>query len=157
MASPFMILSFIMNNAIRSEGKARLSMIGISFGAIVNMGLDPLFIRGMGMGVAGAGLATMISQVISFIILFSFILFGKTVSHLHYRYISKDPKIYLEAFKCGSPTVFRQGFSTVANISFNFLAKPYGDSVVAAIGICNKVYNLIRSMVIGVGQGYQPV
>ncbi len=157
IASPFMILSFIMNNSIRSEGKARLSMIGISVGAIINIGLDPLFIRTLGMGVSGAGLATMISQVISFLILLSFILFGKTTSKLNYKYISKDYKIYLEAFKCGSPTVFRQGFSTIANIAFNFLTKPYGDSVVAAIGICNKVYNLIRSMVIGVGQGYQPV
>ncbi len=157
IASPFMILSFIMNNSIRSEGKARLSMIGISIGAIINIGLDPLFIRTLGMGVSGAGLATMISQVISFLILLSFILFGKTTSKLNYKYISKDYRIYLEAFKCGSPTVFRQGFSTIANIAFNFLTKPYGDSVVAAIGICNKVYNLIRSMVIGVGQGYQPV
>ena len=157
LASPFMILSFIMNNSIRSEGKAKLSMIGISIGAIINIGLDPLFIRVFNMGVSGAGLATMISQIISFFVLLSFILFKRTTSRLSYKYVSKDIKIYLDCFKCGSPTVFRQGFSTIANISFNFLAKPYGDSVVAAIGICNKVYTLIRSMVIGVGQGYQPV
>ena len=157
LASPFMIMSFIMNNSIRSEGKAPLSMIGISSGAILNIFLDPLFINVFNMGIGGAGLATMISQIVSFIILLSFYLFNLTSSKISINSISKNPMIYLDAFKCGSPTLFRQGFSTIANIAFNFLAKPYGDSVVAAIGICAKLYNLIRSMVIGVGQGYQPV
>ncbi len=157
IASPFMILSFIMNNILRNEGKARLSMIGLSFGGILNIALDPLFIYGFDMGISGAGLATMISQISSFLILSSFFLFNKTICKINIKYLSKDIKSYLEALKRGMPTLFRQGFATGSNIILNFLAKPYGDSLVAALGITAKLYMIVRNIIIGIGQGYMPV
>ncbi len=157
IASPFMILSFIMNNILRNEGKAKLSMIGLSFGGILNIGLDPLFIYGFDMGISGAGLATMISQIISFMILASFFLLNRTVCKIHVKYLTKDIKSYLEALKRGMPTLFRQGFATGSNIVLNFLARPYGDSLVAALGITAKLYMMVRNIIIGIGQGYMPV
>ena len=157
IASPFMILSFIMNNILRNEGKAKLSMIGLCFGGLLNIGLDPLFIYGFDMGISGAGLATMISQITSFFILASFFLFNKTVCKINFKYLSKDIKSYLEALKRGMPTLFRQGFATGSNIILNFLAKPYGDSIVAALGITAKLYMIVRNIIIGIGQGYMPV
>ena len=157
IASPFMILSFIMNNILRNEGKARLSMIGLSFGGLLNIALDPLFIYGFDMGISGAGLATMISQITSFMILSSFFLLNRTVCKINVKYLTKDIRSYLEALRRGMPTLFRQGFATGSNIILNFLAKPYGDSIVAALGITAKLYMLLRNIIIGIGQGYMPV
>ncbi len=157
IASPFMILSFIMNNILRNEGKARLSMIGLSFGGLLNIALDPLFIYGFDMGISGAGLATMISQITSFMILASFFLFNRTVCKINVKYLTKDIRSYLEALRRGMPTLFRQGFATGSNIILNFLAKPYGDSIVAALGITAKLYMILRNIIVGIGQGYMPV
>ncbi len=157
IASPFMMISFIMNNILRNEGKAKLSMIGLAFGGILNIGLDPLFIYAFDMGISGAGLATMISQIISFMILSSFFLFNRTLCKINIKYLTKDIKSYLEALKRGMPTLFRQGFATSSNIILNFLAKPYGDSLVAALGITAKLYMIVRNIIVGVGQGYMPV
>lgn len=70
MAAPFMVCSFIMNNLLRFQGKALFSMIGITTGGILNIFLDPIFIFGLGLGTSGAALATALSQIISFCILF---------------------------------------------------------------------------------------
>ena len=157
IASPFMMMSFVLNNILRSEGKAIFSMIGLGFGSVLNIVLDPILITTCNLGVDGAGIATMISQIVSFVILFSFFLFKKSITSLSPKYISKDIKTYKEVFKCGVPTLFRQGFSTSSNILLSFLGKPYGDALVAALGITNKIYIFCRSVVIGFGQGFQPV
>ena len=157
IAAPFMMMSFILNNSLRSEGLARLSVFGIGLGGLINIGLDPLCIFTFNMGVSGAGFATMISQIISFSILISFYIFKRAETKIGFRFISKDAKIYLEALKCGSPTLFRQGFSTSSNIILSFLGKNYGDYVVAALGITAKIYLFTRNIVIGMGQAYQPV
>ena len=109
------------------------------------------------MGISGAGLATMISQITSFMILASFFLFNRTVCKINVKYLTKDIRSYLEALRRGMPTLFRQGFATGSNIILNFLAKPYGDSIVAALGITAKLYMILRNIIIGIGQGYMPV
>ncbi len=157
IATPFMMMSFVMNNILRSEGKAKFSMIGISLGSILNIGLDPLFINTFDMGIEGAGLATMICQIISFLTLLSFFVFKVSISRLNPKYISRDPKTYLEVLRCGSPTLFRQGFSTTSNTILSFLGKGYGDYCVAALGITAKLYMFIRNIVVGIGQAYMPV
>ena len=95
IASPFMSASFILNNMLRSEGKANLSMMGIVTGAIINIALDPLFIFVFKLGISGAAIATGISQFISFIILFSFYLRKKTVINISVDNFSKDIITYL--------------------------------------------------------------
>ena len=157
IACPFMISSFIMNNILRSEGKAKLSMFSMTLGGLLNIALDPLFIFTLNMGVAGAGLATMISQMVSFIILLSFFVFNKTNTKISFKDVDSSFKDYLQIVKEGSPTLFRQGFASISNTILNQLAKPFGDPFMAALGITAKVYMFIRNIVIGIGQGYQPV
>lgn len=157
IAAPFMMMSFILNNILRSEGKAKYSVIGLGLGGILNIALDPILINGLDIGIAGAGIATMISQIVGFLILISFFLFKIPQSRISPLCISKSLKSYFEAVYRGLPTLFRQGFATVSNIMLNFMAKKYGDAVVNALGITAKVYIVVRNLVVGVGQGWQPV
>ena len=82
VSAPFMCMSFVMNNVLRAEGKAVLSMIGLVAGAVINVVLDPILIFTADMGVTGAALATCVSQIVSFLILLFMFLSGKTVIRL---------------------------------------------------------------------------
>ncbi len=157
LGAPLMCSSFVLNNLLRAEGKAIPSMLGLTFGGVLNIILDPLFITYFEMGVSGAALATVISQSASFIILLSFYLSGKSIIRLSLKNMSRSAHDYLMIFKTGLPTVFRQGLGSLSTTLLNIGAKGYGDAAIAAIGIVNKVYMLFRSFVLGVGHGFQPV
>ncbi len=157
LGAPLMCSSFIINNVLRAEGKAMLAMVGLTAGGVLNMALDPLFIFGLDMGVAGAALATVLSQAISFCILLSFYLTGKSIVKLSIRRVSRHARDYGLIVKTGLPTVFRQGLGSVATTLLNVRVKVYGDAAIAAVGIANTVYMLLRGLIIGVGQGFQPV
>lgn len=156
-AAPFMCASFILNNILRAEGKASLAMIGISVGGVLNIILDPIFIFSFNLGIRGAAIATATSQFISFIILLSYYLRGKTIVSFSIKKISKDYNIYLTIFKNGIPSFFRQGLASISTVALNFNAAHYGDSAVAAMSIVGRICMLIFCVVIGYGQGYQPV
>ncbi len=157
VGAPLMCTSFVLNNCLRAEGKATSSMIGLTVGGLFNIILDPIFIFGAGMGVAGAALATVLSQLISFLILLSFYISGRSIIKLSPRYISRHIADYALIIKTGLPTVFRQGLGSLATTLLNVQVKVYGDAAIAAVGIANKVYMLLRSFVLGVGHGFQPV
>ncbi len=157
LGAPVMCASFVMNNVIRAEGRAIFAMIGLTAGGVVNIILDPVFIFALDMGVAGAALATVLSQCVSFIILLSFYLSGRSIVRLSPKYLSKKPIDYGVIVKTGLPTVFRQGLGSLATTLLNVQVKEYGDSAIAAVGIANKVYMLLRSFVLGIGHGFQPV
>ena len=155
---PIMAGSFVMNNILRSEGKAKFSMIGLTVGGILNIFLDPLFINTFGMGIKGAAIATVISQSISFIILLSMFIFKKSIIKLAFNKISKSFEIYSSIIKVGFPSLCRQGLASIATILLNNMAQKYGsDQAQAAMGIVSKVVMIIFSMGLGIGQGYQPV
>ncbi len=157
LGAPIMCASFVLNNCLRAEGKATSSMLGLTAGGLFNIILDPLFIFGAGMGVAGAALATVLSQLISFIILLSFYISGRSIIKLSPRHISRHVGDYVLIIKTGLPTVFRQGLGSLSTTLLNVQVKLYGDAAIAAVGIANKVYMLLRSFVLGVGHGFQPV
>ncbi len=157
IAAPFMAGSFILNNMLRAEGKAKLSMMGIVSGAIINIFLDPIMIFVFNLGISGAAIATGISQFISFSILFSFYIKKKTVINLSPKNFSKDIFIYLMILRNGLPSFCRQGLASISTVALNFNAALYGDVAVAAMSIVSKVFMLIFSVLIGYGQGYQPV
>jgi Na+-driven multidrug efflux pump len=121
------------------------------------MALDPIFIFVLNLGVKGAAIATAISQVISFSMAMSFYVFKKGVIKISLKYISKDIRDYWLIIKTGAPTVFRQGLGSVATTLLNVRVKIYGDAAVAAVSLANKIYIFIRSIVLGVGQGFQPI
>lgn len=157
LGAPIMCSSFVMNNVIRAEGKAVLAMIGLTTGGVINMILDPIFIFDLNMGVSGAALATVVSQCISFIILLSVYISGKSIVKLSPKYISRRISDYGMIVKTGLPTVFRQGLGSLSTTLLNIQVKPYGDASIAAVGIANKIYMLLRSFVLGIGHGFQPV
>lgn len=155
--APFMCSSFVMNNVLRSEGKAAYSMIGIASGGILNILLDPVFIFIFHLGIAGAAIATLISQCISFTILLGFFLTGKSTIMLHPRYISRNPNTYQEIIRTGFPSFCRQGLASIASIALNVNAAVYGDAAVAAMSITSKIFMMVFSVMLGFGQGFQPV
>ena len=157
LAAPVMCSSFILSNLLRAEGEATLSMWGLCAGGLLNVALDPLFIFGFRMGIAGAALATALSQLVSFAILGWFFLHGKSIVRIRVRDISRSPRDYGQIFLVGFPTICRQGFASLSSALLNNAAAVYSDAAVAAVTISNKVYLLIRSVIIGIGQGFQPV
>jgi len=157
MGAPVMCTSFVLNQSLKSEGAAMAAMWGICSGSVINIVLDPLLIFTFDMGIAGAALATVASQTASFLILLGYYVFGNRAAKLSPRYISRRAADYLLVFKIGLPTICRQGMASVASALLNIGAAAYGDAAVAAVTISNKIYMFVRSVVIGVGQGFQPV
>lgn len=157
LAAPAMTSSCVLNNVLRYEGRASLAMIGLTSGGIINIILDPIFIYGFDMGISGAGLATAISQYISFAILGSIFLLGKTQSKISPRYIMSEFRILLDIIVVGLPSLARQGLSSVSTMILNTSAKPFGDVAIAAMGYVGRTSSLIFSVGLGIGQGFQPV
>ncbi|MGN1367577.1 MAG: MATE family efflux transporter [Aristaeellaceae bacterium] len=156
-AAPFMIGSFILNMCLRSEGSATYSMIGIGFGGVLNCFLDPLFIYVFDLGVAGASMATAISKTISFLILvWPYVRRRSSVqiAITKFRYVIADIK---EVLAIGSTSFFRSALSVVANVTLNRVAGGYSTSALAAISIANRIMDIPFAVILGFGQGYQPI
>ena len=152
-----MASSFVLNNALRAEGHATLAMVGITTGGILNMLLDPLFIFAFDLGIAGAAIATLLSQCVSFAILLSCFLRGKSVLRLQPLKFSRHMGDYGRILKTGLPSFCRQGLASIATVLLNQNAAVYGDAAVAAMSIVGRVFMLILSVLLGYGQGFQPV
>lgn len=157
MAAPFMAANFVMNQCLRSEGSATLSMVGMGLGGILNCFLDPLFIFVFDMGVAGASLATAISKLVSFAILIFPYLTRRSLLHLSIRNFFPSRDIIGKIVSVGSSSMFRSGLSVVASILLNNLAGAISDSVLAAIGVCTKISMFPFGIILGFGNGFQPV
>jgi len=157
LAAPWMVAATVMNQQLRFQGSASIAMVGMLSGAILNIFLDPLLIFVFHMGVKGAAVATMISQMVSFVILFLYC--GRTKGNItiRLRFFTPTRSLYGEMFRGGIPALIRQSFMGVATVIINHFAKPYGDAAIAAISITNRLSMFATSVVIGFGQGFQPV
>ena len=156
-AAPFMAGSFLLNNILRAQGKAKFAMVGITVGGLLNIGLDPLFIFVFDMGTGGAALATAISQTIGFFVLLVPFLRDKTEVKLSLKYFSIKPIVLLRIMKNGLPSFIRQGFASAATVLLNRQASLYGDSAIAGMSIVLRIVMFIFVIMLGFGQGYQPV
>lgn len=132
-------------------------MVGITIGGLLNIALDPLFIFSMGMGTAGAALATGLSQFISFCILLWMCNHQESCISISIRNFQPKLAIYREIIYGGIPSLGRQGIASVATILMNFMCQPYGDAAIAAMSIVSRFMFFINSAIIGFGQGFQPV
>ncbi len=157
LASPLMMSCFVMNNILRFEGKASLAMIGLVAGGVLNIVCDPIFIFIFKMGVAGAGLATALSQCVSFVILLSIFLLGKTESKISLKYFSFDFKKIWEIVSTGFPSLIRQGLTSISTMILNQCAMAYGDAAIAAMSIVSRINFFMFAIGLGMGQGFQPV
>ena len=155
--APFICASFVMNNDLRSEGKAYLSMIALTSGGILNIILDPIFIYGFKLGISGAAIATLVSQFISFSILLSFYLRKKTVVRINIKNVSVKDGTLWKIICTGIPSLARQGLASIASILLNTSASVYGDAAIAAMSIATKILMFVASIMIGIGQGFSPV
>ena len=156
IGAPYMTASLVLNNQLRFQGSAFYSMIGITTGAVLNIVLDPLFIFVLDMGVAGAALATIISQFVSFCLLIAGTFRGGNL-RLNLKDFSPSLKYYQNIVKGGAPSLFRQGLGSFATVCLNLMAGPYGDAAIAAMSIVTRISQFAASVVIGFGQGFQPV
>ena len=157
LGAPLMTTSFVMNTNLRAEGQAFLAMIGIVTGGLLNVLLDPLFIFVFDLGISGAAIATVLSQGVSFGILISHFLRGRAVLRIHPRYLSRHLSAYSLIVRTGLPSLCRQGLAAIAGVALNLNAAVYGDAAVAAMAIVMRVSMFIVSILIGFGQGFQPV
>ena len=161
LAAPVMAGSFVLNNILRYEGKAALAMIGLILGAVLNIFGDYILINIFGMGIAGAGISTAVSQFISFLVLLGLFLMGKTQSKIRLKNLFVGAKVILVRMKnicvTGSSSFVRQGLTSFATMILNNLAGNYDDATVAAISIVSRISFFIFAVGLGIGQGYQPV
>ncbi len=154
----FVIPSMVLNNSLRAEGSAKLSMIGMGLGSLINIIIDPIFIFTFDMGIKGAAIATFISQGISLLILSQWYLRKKTVLNLSYKYFKFEVSIYKEIFKIGLPTLFRQLLFSVSMGMVNTASMKYGSyMLLSAMGISQKISSIPMFFIFGMGQGLQPV
>ncbi|MCQ2573598.1 MAG: MATE family efflux transporter [Treponema sp.] len=174
IGAPFMCASFVLNNVLRSEGKANFSMIALTSGGILNIFLDPLFIFTFGLGIRGAAIATILCQITSFFILLSFFLRKKAICSIKLKLAFRKPEtlksdslnktkelsgaILWSVICTGFPSLCRQGLSSFATILLNRAAGTYGnDAAIAGMAIVTRIVMLIASVMIGIGQGFSPV
>lgn len=156
-AAPAMAASFVLNNLLRAEGKSMRAMWGIAIGGVLNIGLDPLLMFTFGMGIRGAGIATAVSQLVSFWILIFCFRGEKMILRFSIRKIAKNLSVYKEFLGNGMPSLFRQGLASVASVALNYVAAAQGDAAVAAMSVVGKIFMTVFCILIGLGQGYQPV
>ena len=156
LSCPFMVGSLILNNNLRYEGKAFYAMFGLTTGGLLNILGDYLLVRVIRLGIFGAGMATAVSQVISFVILL--IMYEKMAqSKLRPHYISRSVKTYLSICRVGLPSLIRQGLTSISTGLLNNLTKPFGDAAIAAMSVVNRYSMFVMCIGLGIGQGFQPV
>ena len=157
LAAPFMATSFVLNQCLRAEGSAVYSMAGMVTGAVLNIGLDPIFIFSCGWGVAGASAATAISKLVSWCILMIPYWRKQTLLTIRPDQIRLRWKDMKEVCSMGSASFFRSGLGTLAGILLNRIAVTFGTSALAAISVSNRITMFMTSACLGFGQGFQPV
>ncbi len=157
LAAPFMMTSFVMNNILRAQGNALFSMVGITAGGILNMILDPILIFIFHMGISGAAIATMVSQIVSFGILLYQCNVQKGCIRIQISKFTPTFAMYGEILHAGLPSFCRQGLASIAVVVLNYAAGPYGDAAIAAMSIVSRFMMFVNSSLIGFGQGFQPV
>ena len=162
-AAPVMTSAVALNHMLRAEGSATYGMFGIVSGGILNMILDPIFIFdwGLGLGVQGAALATAVSQCISLIILALPYIRKRTQVNIKVSNIFLSMRYWLSILKLGIPSLLRQGLASISvmvlNRSLAIWALDLSDAAIAAMGIESKIFMIVYSLIMGFGQGFQPV
>ena len=161
IGSPFLIIGVITNNIIRSEGNAKMAMITMAAGAILNIGLDPIFIYGLDMGIKGAALATIISQMVNFVIGMIYIVGPKTSLKFSIRNMKVRLDILREVVAVGVSAFVRQIAGSLVAIALNNVIKIHGGDLaslyISSFGIVNRIIAFMFMPMFGVVQAFQPI
>lgn len=153
----FNVFNVTMNNVAASEGAAKTTMCALLSGAILNIGLDPVFIYVLGMGVAGAAIATAISQFVSTLVYLTYVLRKKSAFTFSFKDFKPSKQIYTEIFKIGVPTLMFQLFTSLSITLINRAANSYGDAVIAGMGAVTRITSMGTLVVFGFLKGFQPI
>jgi len=157
IGTPFMTSQLVINNQLRFQGAAFYAMLGLVSGAILNIFLDPLFIFTFNLGVTGAALATLLSQLLSFFVLFYGTTKGANIK-IHFKNIKFNSHYLLQIINGGMPSLARNSLISFSGILLNHTAGAIaGDAAIAGMSVVNRVMLFANSALIGFGQGYQPV
>lgn len=159
ISSIFNVFNVTMNNIVTSEGAAKTTMFALMAGAILNVILDPVFIYTLDLGIAGAAIATSISQVVSTFVYLFYIFSRKSNFSFRFQDCYFAKSILAEIFKIGVPTLIFQLLTSlsIALISGIAKTKGYGDSVIAAMGDVTRIVSMGSLMVFGFIKGFQPI
>ncbi|MBO0525579.1 MATE family efflux transporter [Clostridium botulinum] len=157
ISSIFNVFNVTMNNIVASEGAAKTTMCALLTGAILNMILDPIFIYVLDLGVAGAAIATAISQIVSTLVYLGYVLRKKSVFSFSIKECCFSKEIMSEILKIGIPTLVFQLLTSLSITLINMQAKEYGDSVIAGMGAVTRIISMGSLMVFGFIKGFQPI
>ena len=156
IAMPFKAAATALSCILRFQGFSKRSMYGLGSGAVLNILLDPLLMFGLGMGFAGAGAATMIGEIVSFFVLL-WQCTRKGCIRISLRNFSFSWKGLRDIFSGGFSSLLKNGLSSLASVLLNRAARPYGDAVIAAFMIVNRLVHMCQQIYFGIGEGYQTV
>ena len=153
----FNVFNVTMNNVVASEGAAKTTMCALLLGAVLNIGLDPIFIYVLDMGVAGAAIATAISQFVSTLVYLTYALRQKSAFTFSFKDFVPSKQIYTEVLKIGVPTLTFQLLTSLSIALINRAANNYGDAVIAGMGAVTRVTSMGTLVVFGFLKGFQPI
>lgn len=156
LGAPFVTSAMTLNNQLRFQGNASNAMLGIVAGAVLNVALVPIFTFTLGLGLKGTAIGTVLGEVSSFALLLY--MTGKKGSiKLSVRDIIFTGHFFEEIVKGGTPSLSRQGLASVSTLMLNVAAVAYGDAAVAGMSIVTRISFVVFSIIIGIGQGFQPL
>ena len=153
----FNVFNVTMNNIVSSEGAAKTTMCALLLGAVLNIGLDPLFIYTLDMGVEGAAIATAISQMVSTLVYLTYVLQKKSVFSFSIKIFSPTRQMMAEILKIGVPTLVFQLLTSLSIALINRASSNYGDSVIAGMGAVTRITSMGTLVVFGFLKGFQPI
>lgn len=155
IAAPFVTATMTLNNQMRFQGNAFSAMVGMMTGAVLNVALVPLFTFTFGLGIAGTAIGTVLSEIFGFIVLYVMAVRGDSL-RLKLKFITITRHYMLEMVKGGTPSLSRQGLASISTMLLNLAAASFGDAAIAGMSIVGRVSFVVFSVVIGIGQGFQP-
>ena len=153
----FNVFNVTMNNIVTSEGAAKTTMCALLLGAVLNIGLDPLFIYTFHLGVAGAAIATAISQIISTLVYLFYIFRKKSVFQFKIRSCTFSKEVLSEIFKIGIPTLVFQLLTSISISLINNAAGNYSDAAIAGMGVVTRLISMGSLTIFGFIKGFQPI
>lgn len=153
----FSVFYVAMNNIVTAEGAAKLTMTAMMLGAGLNILLDPVFIYLFGWGIAGAAWATVLSQVVTSILYFGYLMKRKGQLRVSLKFASFSKQILGEILKVGIPIFLFQLLFGISQGMTNTAAREFGDHAIAAVGIVIRVLAIGTFVVFGFVKGFQPL
>lgn len=153
----FNVFNVTMNNIVTSEGGAKTTMCALLTGAVLNIALDPIFIYGLDLGVAGAAIATAIAQLISTLVYQFYIFRKKSVFDFKVKDCCFSKEIMSEIFKIGIPTLVFQILTSLSISLTNNAAADYGDAAIAGMGVVIRLVSMGSLTIFGFLKGFQPI